>query len=124
MRAGPNAVGIWALPLAILVLAAAALALDLSGAATRLSGLQYDAYQHFKPRQYESTLARAGYDVRVLDIDATSIAKYGNWPWPSDTLKRVTDVLKNAGAPIIVYAFALDASDPSSPQRFAAQLPA
>ncbi|HUB84941.1 MAG TPA: adenylate/guanylate cyclase domain-containing protein [Rhizomicrobium sp.] len=123
MRAGPNAIGIWALPLAILVLAAAAFAFDLGGAATRLSGLEYDSYQHFKPRIYESPLARSGYDVRVLDIDAAAIAKYGNWPWPSDTLKRVTDVLKSAGAPIVVYAFALDANDPSSPQRFAAQLP-
>jgi adenylate cyclase len=123
MRAGPNTIGIWALPLAILVLAAAAFALDLGGVATRLAGLEYDSYQHFKPRVYESTLARSGYAVRVLDIDAAAIAQYGNWPWPSDTLKRVTDALKTAGAPIVVYAFALDASDPSSPQRFAAQLP-
>jgi adenylate cyclase len=123
MRAGPNTVGIWALPLAILLLAAIAFALDLGGAATRLAGVQYDSYQHFKPRMYESPLARSGYEVRVLDIDAAAIAQYGNWPWPSDTLKRVTDVLKTAGAPIVVYAFALDASDPSSPQRFAAQLP-
>jgi adenylate cyclase len=123
MRAGPNGIGIWALPLAILVLAAVVFALDLGGVATRIAGLEYDSYQHFKPRVYESTLARSGYEVRVLDIDAAAIAQYGNWPWPSDTLKRVTDVLKNANAPIIVYAFALDASDPSSPQRFAAQLP-
>jgi MHS family citrate/tricarballylate:H+ symporter-like MFS transporter len=122
MRAGPNVVGIWALPLAILVLAAAIFALDLGGAATRLSGLEYDSYQHFQPRTYESPLARSGYDVRVLDIDATAIARFGNWPWPSDTLERVTDILKKAGTPVIVYAFALDTSDPSSPQRFAAQL--
>jgi adenylate cyclase len=123
MRAGSNAVGIWALPLAILVLAAAVFALDLGGVGTRLSGLEYDSYQLFKPRVYESALPRSGYAVRVLDIDAATIAQYGNWPWPSDTLKRVTEVLKSAGAPIVVYAFSLDSSDPSSPQRFAAQLP-
>ncbi|HEY5337781.1 MAG TPA: adenylate/guanylate cyclase domain-containing protein [Rhizomicrobium sp.] len=122
MRAGPKSIGIWALPLAILVLAAAVFALDLGGLATRLSGLEYDSYQHFQPRPYESPLARSGYDVRAFDIDSAAIAQYGNWPWPSDTLKKVTDTLKKAGAPVIVYALALDASDPASPQRFAAQL--
>jgi adenylate cyclase len=123
MRAGPNAAAIWALPLAILVLASAIFALDLGGAASRLSGMEFDAYQHFQPRIYESPRVRTGVDVRVLDVDPAAIAQYGNWPWSSDALKRVTDVLKKAGAPIIIYAFALDSSDPSSPQRFAAQLP-
>lgn len=123
MRGGANSISIWALPLGLLVLAAAIFAFDLGGVATRLSGLEYDFYQHERPRPYTDTIARGHYHVRTFVLDDKAVAKYGHWPWASDTLARATDALKRAGAPIIVYAFALDANDPASPQRFAAQLP-
>src|SRR5665213_481917 len=122
MRAGAKPIAIWALPLAVLVLAAAILALDLAGSATWLSGLQFDTYQHLRPRD-DNAGAPNPLSVRVLDIDSASSAKFGPWPWPADTLTKLTAALKKAGAPVIVYAFSLDQSDPASPQRFAAQLP-
>ena len=123
MRGGANSNSIWALPLGLLALAAAIFALDLGGAATRLSGLEYDVYQQQHPRPYADPIGRGHYHVRTFAFDEKAIEKYGRWPWASDTLTRATEALKKAGAPVIVYAFALDASDPASPQRFAAQLP-
>jgi adenylate cyclase len=123
MRGGANSISIWALPLGLLALALAAFALDLGGMATRISGVEYDFYQHERPRPYTDTIGRGHYHVRTFVLDDKAVAKYGHWPWASDTLTRATDALKSAGVPVIVYAFALDASDPASPQRFAAQLP-
>jgi adenylate cyclase len=120
---GANSISIWAVPLALLVLAAALFALDLGGIATRLSGLEFDFYQHERPRPYQDSFARGHYHVRSFTLDEKARAKYGPWPWASDTLTRATDALKRAGAPIVVYAFPLDARDPASPERFAAQLP-
>ena len=123
MRGGANSISIWALPLVLLAAAAAVFALDLGGAATRLSGLEYGFYQHAHPRPYEDSYARGHFHVRLLHIDDKAAEKYGRWPWAADQLARVTEGLKKAGAPIVIYAFALDAGDPASPQRFAAQLP-
>jgi adenylate cyclase len=123
MRPGSTSIGIWALPLAVLVFASLAFALNFGGTASALSGAQYDSYQRIQPRVYEDPQSRSGYSVRVLKIDAATIAAFGNWPWRSDVLQKITDSLKKAGAPIVVFAFGLDAGDPSSPQRFAAQLP-
>ena len=123
MRGGANSISIWAVPLGLLVLAAAIFALDLGGAASRMAGREFDFYQHERPRIYEDTFARGHFHVRTFILDAAATAKYGPWPWASDTLTRATEALKKAGAPIIVFAFALDANDPASPQRFAAQLP-
>ena len=120
---GANSISIWALPLALLVLAAAVFALDAGGMATRLAGTEFDLYQRERPRVYQDSFARGHFHVRVLTLDEKARAKYGRWPWASDTLARATEALKQAGAPIILYAFPLDARDPASPERFAAQLP-
>src|SRR6185503_3330733 len=88
MRGGANSISIWALPLGLLVLAAAIFALDLGGTATRLSGLEYDFYQHQRPRPYTDTIGRGHYHVRTLALDEKATEKYGHWPWASDTLTR------------------------------------
>ena len=121
MRAGAKSITIWALPLAVLALAAVVFRFDLGAAATRLSGLEFDIYQTLKPRAYQD--APGGVHVRALAIDPQAVARYGNWPWSSDKLKLLTDRLKQAGASVVVFGFALDSADPASPQRFAAELP-
>lgn len=123
MRGGANSISIWAVPLVLLALAAAVFALDLGGAATRLSGLEYAFYQHEKPRPYEDSFARGHFHVRVLTLDQKAIDTYGHWPWESDTLTRAAEALKRAGAAIVVFAFPLDSHDPGSPRRIAAQMP-
>ncbi|HEV2563439.1 MAG TPA: adenylate/guanylate cyclase domain-containing protein [Rhizomicrobium sp.] len=123
MRVGGKTSAIWALPLAVLVAALAIVAANPGGVATRLAGIQFDSYQYSHPRPYEDPLGRSGLTVRILDIDAASLAHFGSWPWPHGVLARLTAELTAAGAAEIVFAFPLDAADASSPQRFAVALP-
>ena len=119
---GHKPIAIWALPLAILLAAALAIVADPAGLAGRLRGLQFDAYQALQPRPYEDTFARSGLRVRVLDIDAASLARFGPWPWPRLVLAKLTRELKAAGASIVVFAMPLDVPDPASPSRVAGLL--
>jgi len=124
MKAGAKPFASWALPLAILALAAAVVALDIGGAASRLADIQYDTYQRLKPRDENRALIASSYKARALRIDPASLAKLGAWPWSDDALKSVIEALKKAGAPVIAFAMPLAQSAPDSPQRFAAELPA
>jgi adenylate cyclase len=117
MKAGAKPIAVWALPLAILLAAALAIAAD--PVAGRLRGLQFDAYQTLQPRPYEDTFAKSGLRVRVLDIDAASIARFGPWPWSRLVLAKLTQELKTAGASIVVFDMKLDSADPASPSRLA-----
>src|SRR6185312_8032719 len=76
MRGGANSISIWALPLGLLALAAAVFALDLGGAATRLSGLEYSFYQQERPRPYTDAFARGHYHVRTFILDEKATAEY------------------------------------------------
>jgi CHASE2 domain-containing sensor protein len=80
MRAGASTVTVWALPLLILAAACLVIVTDPGGIAARLRGLEFDAYQHARPRPAEDTGQRAGHAVRVLDADAASVARFGHWP--------------------------------------------
>ncbi|MCM0082581.1 CHASE2 domain-containing protein [Geomonas sp. Red32] len=39
--------------------------------------------------------------VVIADVDERSLARYGRWPWPRETLARVLDTLKKEGAACI-----------------------
>jgi adenylate cyclase len=121
---GHKPIAVWAFPLAILLAAAAIMLADPLGIAGRLRGAQFDTYQLLQPRPYEDTLARTGWQVRTLDIDKASIARFGPWPWSRLALAKLTTELKAAGASIVVYALPLDSPDPAAPSRLAALLPA
>ncbi|HEY7979606.1 MAG TPA: hypothetical protein VID67_15555, partial [Rhizomicrobium sp.] len=73
MRGGANSISIWALPLGLLALALAAFALDLGGMATRISGVEYDFYQHERPRPYTDTIGRGHYHVRSFVLDDKAV---------------------------------------------------
>jgi adenylate cyclase len=123
MRVGAKSAAIWAFPLAVLAVALIFAATDLGGVSARLRGVEFDFYQHLKPRPYVDTAARSGFSVRVLDIDAASVARLGRWPWPHTLLATVCSRLKAAGAAIVVLAFPLDAPDPATPAELASLLP-
>jgi len=123
MRVGAKPYASWALPLAILAVAAAVIMLDIGGVESRLAGLQSDTYQRIKPRDENLALTASPYKARALVIDSAAIAKLGAWPWSDDALKKVTEALKKAGAPVIAFAMPLSESAPDSPQRFADKLP-
>ena len=115
---------VWAFPLVALAIALALLGSDWAGLAGSLRGSLFDAYQRTKPRAYEDTRAASGFAVRVLDIDAASVAKFGPWPWPHATLARIIGELHAQGAQLVVLDAPLDKPDPSSPANIAAAIPA
>jgi len=123
MRVGAKSATVWALPLVVLAVTMAAIVTDPGGIATRIRGIQFDAYQYLHKRPYQDPLAGTGYTVRVLDIDDQAIARFGSWPWPHGVLARLTLALKAAGAAVVVVDAPLDRPDPLSPQAFAKTLP-
>jgi adenylate cyclase len=113
MRAGANTVSIWALPLAILAAACLLIAVDPGGITARIRGLEFDAYQHAKPRPFEDTAGKTGHPVKILDADAASVARFGPWPWQRTVLAKLMGELKTAGASVVVLDTPLDTPDPS-----------
>jgi adenylate cyclase len=114
---------VWALPLAMLVLALLILGADVGGLASEFRGVLFDGYQKVAPRPYQDTRARAGLGVRVLDVDQPSLDRFGPWPWPHAVLAKLAGELKTAGARIVVYDFPLDQTDQGSPKRLLALVP-
>ena len=123
MKVGSRPIAIFVLPLAVLAAALALIATDAAGLAGRVRALTFDSYQRLEPRPYEDPLLKSGLTVRMLDADAASIAKFGPWPWPAETLAKLTQELKADGAAIVVFDFPLDRADPTSPARIGASLP-
>ena len=113
MRAGANTISIWALPLAILAAACLLIVADPGGIASRIRGLEFDAYQHAKPRPFEDTGEKTGHPVKILDADAASVARFGPWPWRRTVLAKLLGELKTAGASVVVLDMPLDTPDPS-----------
>ncbi len=116
-------VALWAFPLAMLVAALLLLGTNAGNFAAGLRYALFDSYQRSAPRPYEDTAAKSGFPVRVLDIDATALSKFGPWPWSHATLARVVSGLKAQGAAVVVMAFPLDEPDRASPKAIVSQLP-
>jgi adenylate cyclase len=112
MKAGADTLTIWALPLAILALACLMIVMNPAGLASRVRGLEFDAYQRAKPRLFEDTQAKTGHAVRLLDADMASIARFGPWPWPRSVLAKLVGELKTHGVAVVVVDLPLDEPDP------------
>ena len=122
MRFRDRPLTVWGPPLVMLLLALAVLGMDAGGAATRLRGFLFDNYARSAPRSYEDTAVK-GHPVRVLEIDAAAIARFGAWPWPHGTLAGVVDALKRHGAGVVVLVDRLDRPDPLSGRNLTALVP-
>ena len=114
---------VWAVPLFVLVAALVLLGSDWGGLASGLRGYLFDSFQRQAPRSYQDTRGTAGFSVRVLDIDAPSLAHFGPWPWPRAVLAKIMGELKAQGAQLIVFALPLDKPDPASPKNLIAEIP-
>ena len=86
---------------------------------TSLRALAFDAYQHAAP-------ARPLPDspIRVVQIDESSLARLGQWPWSRATMADLTDRLGQAGAAAIVYDVLFAEPDRTSPEQILATAPA
>lgn len=82
----------------------------------RLGLLLFDGFQRAAPRAYEDV------PVRVVDIDDESIKRLGQWPWPRNTVARLTDLLGKAGASVVAYDIVFSEPDRTSPAHIADQL--
>lgn len=80
-----------------------------------LQGLRnayFDYLQRLDPREYQDL------PVRVVDIDETSLAEYGQWPWPRDLMAQLVDRLTEAGAAVIAFDVLFAEPDRYSPKLF------
>lgn len=58
----------------------------------------FDLFQQLKPR-----MAPPGLPVRIIDIDELSLAELGQWPWPRQTMARISERLTELGAAAVVF---------------------
>ncbi len=100
----------------------AALALVLAFAASgttplaRLTPLVFDAYQRILPR------AQAGAPVVVVDVDESSIAELGQWPWSRAVIARMVDVMGELGAATVAFDMVFSEPDRTSLAQVEASL--
>ncbi|MBN9672512.1 CHASE2 domain-containing protein [Roseibium aggregatum] len=81
------------------------------GFLTALRELTFDYYQRMKPRAHEPA------PVRIVDIDETSIAEIGQWPWPRTKLAEMVRRLTDLGAAAIVFDVVFSEPDRTSPAQ-------
>ncbi|MHA1153541.1 MAG: CHASE2 domain-containing protein [Alphaproteobacteria bacterium] len=99
------------IPLVILALLLGLRILD-PGATQQVRWLVFDTYQRIKPRIYDPRLP-----VRIIDIDDTSLAQIGQWPWPRPVMARLVERLTQAGAVAIAFDIVFSEPDRSSPEQ-------
>src|SRR5262245_44899000 len=74
----------------------------------------FDAYQRAWPRQM------ARFPVVIVDIDDTSLAALGQWPWPRTRLARLIEATHQLGALAVALDMLMPEADRLSPIVFLA----
>ncbi|WP_051960511.1 CHASE2 domain-containing protein [Devosia riboflavina] len=69
----------------------------------------FDVFQQLKPRTAPPDLP-----VRIIDIDEISMAEIGQWPWPRETLARLSERLTELGAAAIAFDILFSEAERSS----------
>lgn len=70
----------------------------------------FDTFQRLSPRAYVET------PVKVIDIDNTSLQKYGQWPWPRSLMADLINKMTAAGAKSIALDIVFAEPDRTGPQ--------
>ena len=105
---------VWALPIGLGLL----LCLESPPLVERLRNLVFDYDQQVEPRRYSPDLP-----VRVVDIDDSSLARLGQWPWPRHRLADLARHLFAQGATVVAFDILFSEQDRAAPQNLIAQLP-
>ena len=71
----------------------------------------FDTFQHLKPREYVPS------PVRIIDVDETTLKKFGQWPWPRLLTARLVDRLREEGAAVIAFDVLFAEADRTSPRN-------
>jgi adenylate cyclase len=116
-------IAVWGLPVLTLLLALAVLGTDMGGVATRLRGVLFDTYVTSHPRPYQDVRAVAGHPVRVLDIDAAAIQRFGPWPWPNAATASLVGAMKAQGVSVVVLLRSFERPDSASPRSLEGLVP-
>jgi adenylate cyclase len=74
----------------------------------------FDQYERWHPRPYEAV------PVRIVDIDAESLKRLGQWPWPRTRIADLIERLRRAGAAAIGFDVVFAETDRTSPASMAA----
>ena len=80
--------------------------------------IAFDTYQRLSPQAYDPDLP-----VRIVDIDETSLAKYGQWPWPRTVMRDLVDRLGEMGAAVVAFDIQFAESDRTSLEQIVRRLP-
>ena len=70
----------------------------------------FDLFQQIKPREAPENLS-----VRIIDIDESSLAAIGQWPWSREVMARIADRLSELGAAAIAFDVLFPEPDRLSP---------
>ena len=76
-----------------------------------VGALVTDGFQRAKPRAFDPTLP-----VRIVEIDAESLARFGQWPWPRPYLAELVSRLADMGAAAIALDILFAEPDRTSPE--------
>ena len=74
--------------------------------------IAFDSYQKLDPATYDPNLP-----VRIVDIDETSLAKIGQWPWARTTMAKLLDTLGADGAAVVAFDILFSEPDRTSPEQ-------
>lgn len=99
---------------ALLLIGAVVLRLWDPEPVARLRLSVFDSYQRASPR-----IADPDMPVKILDIDAESLRRLGQWPWPRSMLADLVTSLRAAGAKSISFDIIMAEPDRVSPAELA-----
>lgn len=74
----------------------------------------FDIFQRLKPRTYVET------SIRVIDIDNTTLQRFGQWPWPRSQVADLIGKLGAAGARAVALDIVFAEPDRTGPKAAAA----
>jgi adenylate cyclase len=80
--------------------------------------MAFDSFLRLDPATFDPDLP-----VRIVDIDADSLAKFGQWPWPRTHLRDLSSKLSEAGAATVAFDFLFIEPDRTSPEEVLKRLP-
>jgi adenylate cyclase len=81
--------------------------------------LSFDWYQRLHPESYD-----AESPVRIVDIDESSLARIGQWPWPRTVMRDLLVELTSKGAAAVGFNVLFVEPDRTSLEEIAKRLPA
>src|SRR6476620_6793943 len=60
--------------------------------------IAFDNFQRLDPGKYDPSLP-----LRIVDIDAQSLSRIGQWPWPRTTVRDLLSELTSKGAAAVAF---------------------